>query len=106
VTVGDGLIIGVISILGTVVATVAGALAYMTKRHLTALDKTVKTQTGHIVECDEDRTKIKASHERLKLRTDSLERALRVTVECPNGDCPNRQLMKVTTAQTIRPSDS
>ena len=90
------------SALASVIASLAGAGAWVTKRHLASLSKTVKMQAKHITICENDREEMKKEHKSLKARTRVLEYTLGVTEQCPKTDCPNKNLMEATSRIVVR----
>tara|TARA_B110000014_G_scaffold253541_1_gene233068 strand:+ start:468 stop:773 length:306 start_codon:yes stop_codon:yes gene_type:complete len=90
------------SALASVIASLAGAGAWMTKRHLANLSKTVKMQARHITICENDRGEMKREYSNIKDRTRVLEYTLGVTEQCPKTDCPNKNLMEATSRIVVR----
>lgn len=89
---------GALQVIASTISSAALAGFYMVKKHLSKTDEAVAKQARRAEECEKDRNEMKTSHQRLKDRTESLERGFLVATNCPQRDCPNKQLMAAATS--------
>jgi hypothetical protein len=66
-----------------------------TKREEAAEVRMVK-QEGKTEACEKDRTEMREEQLSLKAKVERVERTLKIVKRCPEGGCPNRQLLQLT----------